>query len=63
MDPIKLECTRLAIQAGAGTEVLRMAREIEGYLTSSSPDSREQCKDTQRKHPECSSGPSENPPH
>lgn len=50
MNPTKLECLRLAVQAGAGMETVVLAREIENYLTSlSSPDSRSPREGTRRR--------------
>ncbi len=49
MNPIKLECIRLAIQAGAKEELIPVAKEIEAFISLENFDARSPQKGTRRK--------------
>ena len=56
MNPTKLECVRLAIQAGAKEDLISMAKEIEQFISFPSSDDRAPRKGIQHKRPKNLSG-------
>lgn len=52
MNPTKLECIRLAIQAGAKENLISVAKEIEDFISSQISDAREPRKGTRHKYRE-----------
>ena len=51
MTQLRIDCVRMAIDAGAGNDVCEVAKQIESFISSASPDARELPTDTPHKYP------------